>query len=218
MDHFAGMPAAVLVRELYRGLLRREPDPDSQAKIDRLLNGTSNVEQILAEFFASAEYQSIQAKSNDPPKLINDQTQFGEFELLLKRWLLRAVKRPIVVDVGARGRERSNSYDLMKSFGWHGLLIEANPNLIESIRLEFSGLDVEIVHCAISNYVGRAKLFLGTNEMCPPSMRLRRRVGGPSSAKSKSRCDVLAMSFKKGRFRWNLACCPSTSKAKISRS
>jgi len=52
----------------------------------------------------------------------------------------------------------------MKHFGWKGVLIEANPNLIQSIRDEFSGLDVELVSAAVSNYEGEADFFFGSND------------------------------------------------------
>jgi FkbM family methyltransferase len=162
---FAGLPAETFVAELYRGLLGRQPDPESQKKVERLILGQASAEDIVGEFLRSAEYcESQQRRAVTPSRLTNDQTQFGEFELLLKRWLPRAVEHPIVVDIGARGRERSNSYDLLRTFGWRGLLVEANPNLIPTIRSEFDGLNVEVVHCAISNYDGEGKLYLGTNE------------------------------------------------------
>lgn len=68
------------------------------------------------------------------------------------------------VDVGAGGRERSNSYDLMRHFGWRGLLVEANPALLGSIEADFAGLDMRLVSCAVSNYEGRATFTLGAND------------------------------------------------------
>jgi hypothetical protein len=125
---FAGLPADTFVAELYRGLLGREPDPESQKKVERLIRGRASVEDIVGEFLRSTEYRdSQQRRAAAPSRLTNDQTQFGEFELLLKRWLPRAVEHPIVVDVGARGRERSNSYDLLRTFGWRGLLVKPTP-------------------------------------------------------------------------------------------
>jgi FkbM family methyltransferase len=73
-------------------------------------------------------------------------------------------KAPLVVDCGARGKERSNSYDLMKFFGWKGLLIEANPRLIPEIEREFADLDHDLVQCAVSDRTGTATLTLGIND------------------------------------------------------
>lgn len=76
----------------------------------------------------------------------------------------RAAQHCLIVDVGANGRLRSNSFDLMRTFGWKGLLIEANPNRIPIIEAEFHGLDMQIVSCAVSDYTGTASLHLGMND------------------------------------------------------
>lgn len=64
----------------------------------------------------------------------------------------------------ARGKERSNSYDLLSQFGWRGILIEANPALIPSIKVAFANLDAQVIQCAISDYSGMAILHLGVND------------------------------------------------------
>lgn len=94
---------------------------------------------------------------------IDDHSQFGEFLELLKLLVGRAAPTKIVVDVGANGRERSNSYDLLRLFGWRGLLIEANPALTEQIRTDFAGLDYTLVTVAVSDEVGVGTLSLGVN-------------------------------------------------------
>ena len=76
----------------------------------------------------------------------------------------RAQTNKIIVDVGARGRERSNSFDLLRHFGWRGLLIEANPSLLESIRADFAGTDFFLEFCAVSDYEGRAEFYFGVND------------------------------------------------------
>ncbi len=96
--------------------------------------------------------------------LLNDVTQHGELKLLLQRWLEHTAVARFVVDVGARGRDRSNSYDLCKWFGWRALLVEANPALLPTIAAEFEGLAVEIAGCAVSDYDGHAQLTIGTND------------------------------------------------------
>ena len=97
-------------------------------------------------------------------RLTNDVSQFGETWLVLRDIVNRAAKHRIVVDVGARGRERSNSYDLMRHLDWRGILVEANPGLIPSINAEFSGLNYRLINCAVSDYSGTAKFFLGVND------------------------------------------------------
>lgn len=96
-------------------------------------------------------------------RYIEDHSQNGEFLHILKLIVDRGAPTKWVVDVGANGRERSNSYDLLKTFGWKGLLIEANPTLEEQIRTDFSGLDFSLVMVAVSDEPGKGKLSLGIN-------------------------------------------------------
>jgi hypothetical protein len=85
---------------------------------------------------------------------IADHSQNGEFLELLKLIVARGAPGKNIVDVGANGRERSNSYDLMLLFGWRGLLIEANPSLADKIRAEFNGVNYTLVTCAVSDFEG----------------------------------------------------------------
>ncbi len=156
----AGLGAREIVDVLYKNFLGRAPDPGAGWKAEGLARGELTLEQLIAEILVSEEYRGRQAT---PVKFTNDQSQFGEFELLLQRWVRRASAHQIVVDVGARGRARSNSFDLLKTFGWRGVLFEANPNLIPGIESDFAGLDVEVVPYAISDYEGEATFYLGIN-------------------------------------------------------
>ena len=83
---------------------------------------------------------------------------------LIRLWADGAVPSKFVVDVGARGLERSNSYDLVRHFGWRALLIEANPKLLEGLRVAFAGLPASIVGCAVSDYGGEATFTIGVND------------------------------------------------------
>ncbi len=157
---FAGLEASEFVQTLYRVFLLREVDPAAQDKVERLLNEVSGVEDIIAEILASEEFGS----RNENQRLLRDQTQYGELELLIRRWMRCAVHDRWVVDIGARGKARSNSWDLMKTFAWRGLLVEANPALIPMIEMEFAGLQMELLNCAISDYEGQATFYLGVND------------------------------------------------------
>lgn len=155
---------SAIVGALYEAILGREADSQGlQEKSEALDNGTSNLTEVIKSFLHSDELANMRAAGDTSSRLTNDQTQFGEFEIMLKLWVNQFAKHRIVVDVGARGKARSNSYDLMKSFGWRGYLFEANPALIDSIRDDFRGLDVEIIPCAVSDYTGEATFHLGIN-------------------------------------------------------
>lgn len=158
------------VEALYRGLLMREPDaPGLAHKVGRLVRGEAVPQTIVDEIVASEEFvhalPDLLNRSGGAAhrRFTNDVSQYGEMWELLKMWVNDAAVAKIVVDVGARGRARSNSYDLMRHFGWRGLLIEANADLIDGIRAEFAGLDLTIASCAVSDYTGEGVLTLGVN-------------------------------------------------------
>lgn len=154
---------ATAVANLYRGILGREPDGSADAIVAALDRGEASLSQVIGAFVQSPEFRSVRETRRKAESLTNDQTQFGEFMLLLARMLKTDGER-VVVDVGARGKERSNSYDLMKSFGWRGVLVEANPALVEQIRVEFAGLDMALEVCAASNFEGEATFHIGIND------------------------------------------------------
>ena len=156
---------------LYRTLLLREPSGTEIARWSRAsANGTIDIEGLLRAFLVSDEFRqnisSFTAAYQAPTKqlLVNDHSQFGELSLLLRGIVNAAAAHRIVVDVGARGRERSNSYDLLHDFGWKGLLVEANRDLIPAIGSEFAGLDMTLVNVAASDYNGTACFAIGVND------------------------------------------------------
>jgi FkbM family methyltransferase len=104
-----------------------------------------------------------EAQGAVPDRFFHDRSQFGEIPLLLRGIVNEANPTRTIVDCGARGVSLSNSYDLLRHFGWRGLLIEANPHLADEINAGFAGLDFELVNCAVSDFEGTAELFLGVN-------------------------------------------------------
>lgn len=166
--------AEELIRVLYRTLLLREPDEAGLRHHLQLFERHVDFDATIRAFLGSREFSQnlhrFQQRFVDPEVdpagdlLILDQSQFGEVGLLIRAMVNDAATHRIVVDVGARGRERSNSFDLLRHFGWKGLLIEANPALIEGIEREFGGLDVTILNVAVSDYSGEGTLHLGVND------------------------------------------------------
>ncbi len=154
---------ALAVEALYRGFFGRDPDPSAARIVDDLDNGRATLAQVTVAFHQSAEFHAAREVRRKAESLTNDQTQFGEFMLLLQRMLKTDAQR-VVVDVGVRGKDRSNSFDLLKHFGWRGVLVEANPQLADQIRIDFSGLDVALEVCAASDYEGEATFHIGIND------------------------------------------------------
>lgn len=150
-----------LIELLYLAVLNRAPDEAGlRAHSMRLSRSPDDVRAVASELFHSPEHQNRLGMSN----AILDHSQFGEFPMLLRRLLRSGSKHQIIVDVGARGRERSNSYGLMRYFGWKGLLVEANPSLRASIERDFEGLDFRYSDCAIGVAEGTLPFYIGAND------------------------------------------------------
>ena len=90
---FGGFTGPELIASLYGAYLGREPDLGAMDKIERLERGEASTAQIIMEIVGSDEYAG---RSSQKP-LLNDQTQYGELELLLKRWTSLANPNPLVV-------------------------------------------------------------------------------------------------------------------------
>ena len=170
MDKLSFEPTE-FVESLYHALLGREADPGGLSeKVARLTSGGVTPGQLIFECLYAEEFAAHLPEFmhrfgiGERRGLFNDVTQHGELQLFLRHWLQETAVGCFVVDVGARGRDRSNSYDLCRWFGWRGILVEANPALLATIAEEFDGLAVEVASCAISDYNGRAELTIGMND------------------------------------------------------
>jgi hypothetical protein len=126
--------ADAAVRAAYGVLLGRAPDvAGRQHFIDAMERGAT-LEQLFDEIVRSDEFSQRFVEFVDrfrlgDRRLTLDVSQHGELPLLLREMAAVTCPDRLVVDVGARGRRSSNSYDLLRHFGWRGLLIEANPYL-----------------------------------------------------------------------------------------
>ncbi len=158
-----------VIRALYETLLFRSAEPEGlKGKLDALASGKS-IREVIAWMLCSPEFARIHQSFLDhyighTGRFTNDVSQFGEVELLIKHMINQAATHHIVVDVGARGKRGSNSYDLLRHCDWRGLLIEANPALIDGLHGDFGACDVTIVNCAVSNYTGDGVLHIGVND------------------------------------------------------
>jgi FkbM family methyltransferase len=162
--------AEEIVGALYRTLLSREPDAGGlRSWSHALAAGHVDLEKFVKSILSCEEFGNGLAEFNrrhvstELRRFTNDVSQFGEIQILIREMVNRTAAHRIVVDVGANGRARSNSYDLLYHFGWRGILIEANPRLLQSIRNEFQGLDYYLVNRAVSDYSGVASFYIGIN-------------------------------------------------------
>jgi len=88
-------------------------------------------------------------------------SQHGEESILIDYFTINSPKYKYLVDVGAYGKELSNTFALL-NFGWHGLLIEANPSRIPIIQNDFKNLDVKIINNAITPYPENTYLYINS--------------------------------------------------------
>lgn len=86
-------------------------------------------------------------------------SQHGDQEIIFEYFSKHPPLYERLVDVGAFGRDMSNSFALLE-LGWKGLLIEPNPDRVQVIKEEFKGLDVEVLNIGISDDVGELPLHL----------------------------------------------------------
>jgi len=160
-----------LVNIAYELILLRQPDPPGgAAAAEHLTSGKGDIRGLFETLLRSEEFAALQAAflhhyvRPESRRLLLDHTQNGEFKFILEFLMAHGRTNQVIVDVGARGRERSNSYDLLKHFGWRGLLIEANPRLHPAIREAFAGTCFELEHAAVSDFEGTADFYFGVND------------------------------------------------------
>lgn len=150
-----------VVESFYRAALNRAPDEDGlKSYLKRLRAHPTELMSIAKDLFNSEEHRTLMTGAAP----LTDHSQFGEFTMLLRRLTESGSKRQLIVDVGARGRERSNSYDLLSQFAWKGLLIEANPALYDEISSAFLGTDFKLVSCAVGTTECVMPFYIGSND------------------------------------------------------
>jgi FkbM family methyltransferase len=102
------------------------------------------------------DVQSSGAYWFDPKKDVSD---FGAQEIIFKFFRERPPVNKQLVDIGAHGKNSSNTYGLL-TLGWKGLMIEANPERARVCRKDFAGLDVKVLNIGVSDEAGRMPLYM----------------------------------------------------------
>ena len=150
-----------VMQALYRAVLGRDPDPEGLKNYSEILTTDPGaLLSVCEKMFESDEHR----KCFDHAPAILDHSQYREFSILLRHHVAQSQRHGIIVDVGARGKDRSNSYDLLSQFGWRGVLVEANPALHESIRRDFADTNFELVPTAVGPNSGVLPFYIGAND------------------------------------------------------
>ena len=90
---------------------------------------------------------------------MEDVSQFGECTLIKKYFKKRPPKHKILVDIGAKGKNGSNSFNFLVE-GWKGILVEPSNKNFAVVERDFAGLNVTLVKAAIANYNGEGTLYI----------------------------------------------------------
>jgi FkbM family methyltransferase len=167
----SALNATRLIEAAYEVFLLRAVDA---AGLDHWRTEINSGRVTLMDFFlalmASTEFCNNSSAFMDkyagssPHLGFRDHSHNGEVTLLLRSMINEDKGIQIAVDVGAHGKFGSNTYDLLRHFGWRGVLVEANPRLIPKIKEEFSGCNFDVANVAVSSRPGKAKLYLGIND------------------------------------------------------
>lgn len=108
----------------------------------------SNIKAISArQVFETAFpiHRTFPALVYDPKQ---DTSQHGEQKVIFKYFSDHPPTNRALVDVGAFGKELSNTYALL-TLGWNGVLVEPEPERFEIVQADFSGLAVRLFNCAV---------------------------------------------------------------------
>ena len=98
------------------------------------------------------------ALNYDPAK---DYSQHEVQKIIFQYFTDHPPKHRLLVDVGAYGKDMSNTFALLEH-GWRGLLIEAHPTRLKNVEKDFAGLDVEILSIGISDKRGALPFYIHT--------------------------------------------------------
>lgn len=99
-------------------------------------------------------------KDQVPPyEPAKDVSQHGTQKVIFDFFQAHPPKHKFLIDVGAFGREMSNSFALLQE-GWKGILFEPSPERRKTIEQEFASLDYKLMPYAISHVTGSALLHM----------------------------------------------------------
>lgn len=129
-----------------------------------------------------------------PSSNVINYSQHGEQPIVFQYFREHPPVHKIVVDVGAMGRQLSNSMALLV-YGWRGILIDADPARFDTIKAEFPQQGVEVICVGVGDCEGEMDFHLhsvlGHNSFLPDWLPM---TGTGKSIKQKVRplADILA--------------------------
>lgn len=167
---------------VYKAVLGRKPENKGMnAHLSRHNEHSVNAEWMfgtLRALLTSSEFLLLMQRKCFEQKLFVEHSQHGEAEIILRELIQMGIgvsgAARYIVDVGASGKEISNSFDLLKHFDIKGVLIEANPDRCNVLRQDFDGLDVDVINAAVSDTEKDVVLWVSSENTHIASIRHQR--------------------------------------------
>jgi FkbM family methyltransferase len=150
-------PYALYGRTQPKGVTGENPTDHDIGTKDGSLQIVSD--QVLPLDVFSAAFPKKRETVLYPAGEVEDTSQHGDQKIIFDYFLAHPPVNKYLVDVGAYGKEMSNSYALLQA-GWKGLLIEPHPLRCKIIKQEFAGLDYELIRTGVNDHVGKLPFYL----------------------------------------------------------
>jgi len=120
-----------------------------------------NFQKKLNETREKTEQMRFEAEA-ERMRLKEDVSRRGEYTVICRWFSEHPPSAKVVVDIGANGKDFSNSWNLIADCGWRGVLVEPNPDRAQRLPDDFVG-NYSISKKAVSDFSGRGPLYLADN-------------------------------------------------------
>ncbi len=121
----------------------------------------SNIKAISPLQVYERAFPEERAKLEYPFDSNRDYSEHGDQQIIFQYFNDHTPVYKHLVDVGAFGKQLSNSFGLLE-MGWKGLLIEASPERFKTVQREFKGFDVTCLNIGISDRPQKSPFHLHT--------------------------------------------------------
>jgi FkbM family methyltransferase len=91
---------------------------------------------------------------------MKDVSQFGEYTILKNYFQSNTPKYKYLVDIGAKGKTLSNTYNLIKESKWKGILIEPSSINFKNLQELYTKTEITLVKQAVADFNGFSSLYI----------------------------------------------------------
>lgn len=109
-------------------------------------------------------YGKYRSKTSDKKSsgvvIMIDHSQYGESILVRSYFKKNKPKHKMLVDIGAKNKNLSNTYDIIKENDWSGLLVEPHPDHFLQLKRDFASTSSTFVNKAVGDQNGMIDFFI----------------------------------------------------------